>query len=85
MRPGQGLAVRSLSLSRPSGNEDTVLGDVAQAPLKGVKIVIIHVKDSLADGEEAGEVIIRQMRNYEEGEGLGCEFVLARVGDSVFV
>lgn len=54
-------------------------------PLRGLKIHIIHVKDTLEDIEPAGETILRQMRTYEEDEKLGCEFVLARSGMSVFL
>ena len=57
----------------------------AQSPLKGLKIVIIHIKDRLDDAEPAGEVILRQMQAYEEEEKLGCEYVLAGVGMAVYL
>jgi cAMP phosphodiesterase len=56
-----------------------------QPPLKGLKIYIIHVKDTLEDIEPAGETILRQMRTFEEEEKLGCEFVLTSPGMSIFL
>jgi len=53
--------------------------------LEGVTIVIIHVKDRLDDREAAGDVILRELREYEDDTGLGCEFVIARKGESVFL
>lgn len=54
-------------------------------PLRGLTVHIIHVKDTLDDIEPAGETILRQMRAYEEEEKLGCEFVLASPGMSVYL
>lgn len=53
--------------------------------LKGLKIVIIHVKERLDDGEPAGDTIMRELRQYEREEGLGVEFVLSERGLSVWV
>lgn len=56
-----------------------------QGILKGLKIVIIHVKERLDDEEPAGETILRELRGFEVEEGLGVEFVLSERGLSVFV
>jgi len=56
-----------------------------EKPLRGVKVVVIHVKDRIDDGEPAGKVILRELWEYEEEVGLGCEFVIARKGESVFL
>jgi cAMP phosphodiesterase len=53
-------------------------------PLKGFKVVIIHVKDKLDDGKLPGDVILGELRAYEEEEGLGVEFVLAEVGMALY-
>lgn len=52
--------------------------------LKGLKVVIIHVKDRLADGHQAGEKILKELRDEEEIERLGCEFVVSHPGQSIF-
>lgn len=57
----------------------------AEKPLKGVKVVVIHVKDRLDDGEPARDVILRELKEYEEEAGLGCEFSIARKGESVYL
>lgn len=52
-------------------------------PLDGVKVVIIHVKDTLDDKEDVREVILRELGNHEEKLNLGCEFVVSEKGMSV--
>ncbi|KAF7879606.1 hypothetical protein EAF04_000801 [Stromatinia cepivora] len=52
-------------------------------PLDGVKIVIIHVKDTLDDKEDPKETILRELVSYEEELNLGCEFVVSEKGMSV--
>ncbi|EON62152.1 hypothetical protein W97_01371 [Coniosporium apollinis CBS 100218] len=56
-------------------------------PLKGLKVVIIHVKDTFMDGPLVGESILAQLLEHEaeaaeEGKGLGCEFVVSKSGAS---
>lgn len=55
-------------------------------PLRGLKVVIIHVKDSLSDGPTVGDVVLQELRAHEarlvsQGKGLGCEFEVSRSGD----
>lgn len=57
------------------------------APLKGVKVVIIHVKDTCSDGPLVGDQILRELVEGEEemakgGKGLGCVFEVSRSGGS---
>ena len=54
-------------------------------PLKDVKIVIIHMKDKLDDGPDVGDTILKQMKEYEEQVRLGCEFVISKVGQALFL
>lgn len=58
-----------------------------EAPLKGLKVVVMHVKDSMSDGPLVGDVILRELREgeraaAEKGRGLGCVFEVARGGGS---
>jgi len=53
--------------------------------LKGVKVVIIHVKDPLRDGPPAGETILAQLLERERQVGLGCVFEVSRAGGEVWV
>jgi cAMP phosphodiesterase len=54
-------------------------------PLKGIKVVIIHVKEKLNDGPDIGEIILTQLRSYEARHQLGCEFVKAEAGKGVYL
>ena len=58
-----------------------------EAPLKGLKVVVIHVKDTCEDGPLVGDTILRQLHEgeakmREEGRGLGCSFEISRSGDA---
>lgn len=91
----------STSISRPSApaildplvttSSEYTKGFLAaqEAPLKGVKIVIIHVKDTMVDGLPVGESIQQQLEEYESdlqltGRGLGCEFIISKSGQSYY-
>lgn len=58
------------------------------APLAGLTVIVIHVKDTLKDGPLVGDTILRQLQEYEskrieeDGVGLGCNFVISKVGAS---
>ncbi|KAL9094197.1 MAG: hypothetical protein Q9165_003612 [Trypethelium subeluteriae] len=56
-------------------------------PLAGLTVVVIHVKDTLRDGPLVGENILRQLKEHEarfaeDGQPLGCEFVISKTGAS---
>ena len=54
-------------------------------PLKGLMVHIIHVKDNLADGPTAGEIILGQLRKQCEEVGLGCGFEVTSCGQSIWI
>ncbi|KAI0480189.1 cAMP phosphodiesterase class-II [Xylariaceae sp. FL0804] len=63
--------------------------DAAEAtkepPLRGLKVVIIHVKDKLLDDDAAptaGDAILEELLEHEEAARLGCEFVVSSSGQS---
>ncbi|KAK3996087.1 putative 3',5'-cyclic-nucleotide phosphodiesterase [Cladorrhinum sp. PSN332] len=62
------------------GDEESLKGI-----LKGLKVVIIHVKERLADGPEARDVIQKELWAHEKGSGLGVEYIVSRQGDSLFL
>ena len=56
-------------------------------PLKGLRVVVIHVKDNMADGPLVGETILQELLEYEEqlatqGRALGCSFEVSKKGES---
>ncbi|KAI1422038.1 cAMP phosphodiesterase class-II [Xylaria sp. FL1777] len=50
--------------------------------LRGLKVVIIHVKEKLVDGDPPGDTILAQLQEAEEEAQLGCEFVISSAGQS---
>lgn len=78
----------ALSLSAVSAEHNRAhLAAAFEAPLKGVKVVIIHVKDTLTDGPLMGEQIMKELVQGERdasemGKGLGCVFEISRSGGS---
>ncbi|KAL5388204.1 hypothetical protein DPSP01_003193 [Paraphaeosphaeria sporulosa] len=58
-----------------------------EAPLKGLKVVVMHVKDTMSDGPLVGDLILQELREGERmaaetGKGLGCVFEVAKSGIS---
>lgn len=53
--------------------------------LRGLKVVIMHVKDRISDGYPMGEKILQELREEEDIESLGCEFIVSRPGESVYL
>ncbi|KAK8211190.1 cAMP phosphodiesterases class-II-domain-containing protein [Phyllosticta paracitricarpa] len=60
----------------------------APPPLKGLRVIIIHVKDTHTDGPLVGERILEELQEHERvcaeqlGKPLGCEFVISKHGGS---
>jgi hypothetical protein len=74
------------SSHEPDGFTDTIpIRQKHESPLKGVEIVIIHVKDKLVDGPEQGDIILKELEAYEEDAKLGCKFIISRSGQSVYL
>ncbi|KYK56533.1 hypothetical protein DCS_03533 [Drechmeria coniospora] len=80
----------------PTPTDEPWLGDVesidpgpvaapAARPLEGLKVVIMHVKEALVDGPDVGDTILRQLREHEQDAQLGCEFIVSRSGQSMYL
>ena len=59
----------------------------ADGALHGVRVIIIHVKDTLTDGPLVGDAILAELRQHElrlakEKKALGCIFEVCAVGAS---
>ena len=52
--------------------------------LKGLKVVVMHVKERMADGPRAGDVILEELRGHEREGGLGVEYVVSGKGEDFF-
>lgn len=65
------------------------------AQLEGVKVVIIHMKDTMDDEPPIGDLILEELREHEAvlaeddgvggGKGLGCEWIISEVGMSLML
>ncbi|KAL2015862.1 hypothetical protein VTK56DRAFT_4681 [Thermocarpiscus australiensis] len=52
--------------------------------LKGLKVVVIHVKQKMCEGPEPGDVILEQLLGREREAKLGCEYIISRFGQHFF-
>ena len=57
----------------------------APLPLQGLQVIIIHMKDTLKDGPDAGERILAQLLEREKEAQLGCTFVISHSGTSIWL
>ncbi|MCJ1475462.1 3',5'-cyclic-nucleotide phosphodiesterase pde1 [Lambiella insularis] len=53
--------------------------------LAGLKIIVIHVKDTLRDGPAPGEIILAQLQDWEQKANLGCEFLISKAGGEFWI
>jgi cAMP phosphodiesterase len=78
----------ALNLSTLSTEHNrALLGAAFDLPLKGVKVVIIHVKDTLSDRLIVADQILTELKEgekelQENGKGLGCMFEISKSGGS---
>ncbi|KAK5637344.1 hypothetical protein RRF57_013056 [Xylaria bambusicola] len=50
--------------------------------LHGLKVIIIHIKEKLVDGDPPGATILSQLQKAESEARLGCEFIISSTGQS---
>ena len=81
-----GLALSLLEQQKGSPSTAPSLGFSVEArPLHGLQIIIIHVKDTLKDGPEVGDIILSQLQEHDEAAQLGCTFVISKSGTSIWL
>ncbi|KAL2136598.1 hypothetical protein VTI74DRAFT_2903 [Chaetomium olivicolor] len=52
--------------------------------LKGLKVVIIHVKESMSDGVKAADTILEELEEHESEARLGVEYVVSEAGQDFY-
>ncbi|KAL8831843.1 MAG: hypothetical protein Q9191_000632 [Dirinaria sp. TL-2023a] len=67
-------------LQVPQGRRPSLVG-----ALKGLRVIIIHVKDSLKDEPNVRDTIIAQLAAYENDRQLGCVFEMSRSCTSIWL
>ncbi|TAQ85676.1 hypothetical protein B7494_g6001 [Chlorociboria aeruginascens] len=76
----------AVSLELPShSTSQTSISSIPEDafPLKGLKVVIVHIKERFDDGPAAGHNILNQLRHHDQEAKLGCEFVISVPGMDV--
>lgn len=77
--PGHNEAMIGLDNKR----KETIKAACGQ--LSGLKVVLIHIKETLRDDEqEIGDKILSEVRAHEETAQLGCEFFKASTGQDFY-
>lgn len=85
VHPSAPAAINLASVS--AEHSRALMAAACDVPLKGLKVVVIHVKDTLADGPLVGETILQELMEgervlSEQGKGLGCVFEISKSGGS---
>lgn len=55
------------------------------APLAGLTVYIIHIKDTFSDGPHPSEQILQELRAHSEAAGLGCRFYVPKQGEGIWI
>jgi len=80
----QSDGIEELTDGESSTIQELAFRGKADPPLSGVKVVIIHMKEKLDDGPYIGDIILKELHEYEKEERFGCEFVIAKAGDAMY-
>jgi 3',5'-cyclic-nucleotide phosphodiesterase len=86
--PTAGLSLEDVDGSAPA-TPPSVQGSVTSgppmpSPLKGLKVVLIHLKEKLNDGPPIGEIVLGELEEYEKQTQLGCEYIISYAGQSLY-
>ena len=75
------------SIKEGGGGQDTGGSSSSSRPLplEGLKVIIIHVKETLKDGPEPGEAILAQLELAEREKRLGCRFQISAASTSIWL
>lgn len=75
----------SESITATAHGSGNLSGSWGYRPLEGLRVIIIHVKETLKDGPEPGETILAQLEQAEKAEQLGCTFTISKAGGSIWL
>ncbi|RMD42601.1 hypothetical protein DV735_g2550, partial [Chaetothyriales sp. CBS 134920] len=81
----EGRLASSPTASIPTELQSEHRADQFDEPLKGLRVHIIHVKDTLADGPQQRDVILQQLKSLADDAALGVEFDITSYGEVVWV
>ena len=75
----------SQTVFRTSQGSGKTRGSWDCRPLKGLQVIIIHVKETLKDGPEPAETVLAQLEQAEKAAQLGCTFSISKAGASIWL
>ena len=81
-KPRVNVSESGYGLPQASGKTGEFWSD---GPLKGLQVIIIHIKETLKDGHEPAETILAQLEQANEEEQLGCTFSISKAGASIWL
>ncbi|KAK3295456.1 uncharacterized protein B0H64DRAFT_395313, partial [Chaetomium fimeti] len=64
----------------PLSTTSTTSSPSLRNALRGLTVVVMHVKETMVDGPLPGDVILEELWEHERAGGLGVEFVVSRAG-----
>ena len=83
------LALTSPDMEHPTSKDiqhgSKLTSESTKPPLHGLRVIIIHVKDTLSDGPPVADTILAELRAHEAVLKLGCAFSIAKAGTSVWL
>ena len=74
-----------LELTRVEPTTGAGKGPEKTIPLAGIKLIAIHIKDTMKDGPPAADIVLSQLKQRAEAAGLGCEVLVAKQGESLYL
>lgn len=86
LTPHISIPTHELSLREAEELSPTLVAPGGEAQqLEGLKVVIIHVKEKLSDEADVGETILEELLEHDKEAQLGCNFMIARSGQSFYL
>ncbi len=82
--PTAELSLRDVETSTPA-TPQSVSALRVPLPLKGLRVVVIHVKEKQNDEEPAGETILAELLEHERDAQLGVEYSVSAEGQSIYL
>ncbi|PSK51883.1 hypothetical protein B9Z65_3150 [Elsinoe australis] len=91
---GDYLRYKTVPMQSSFSNEGTGNGSAGgigaaahtlEPPLKGLRVLVMHVKDTMKDGPHVSELILQQLNEHaaslaQRGTKLGCQFEISEAG-----
>lgn len=83
--PGDPIHFKGSPVPDASAKDAEPANDSGDGPLAGLKVIVMHIKDTMKDGPHVSELILEQLNHHmadlaHRGMKLGCEFLISEAG-----